>query len=341
MTINFNLCFCLVNATVFVKDTHFQLLWLLHVAYITTFFASLFGNSVIIHIIRTNNSMKTTTNYLILNQACADLMITIAEGLNVIHYSLMDNSWLGGFLGLITCKIFLTVLFSSHMFSLCVLATIALERFYAVTQPLRSSPVSQHLKKIIFLLWALCLATPSNFLQNASFKKLNDCYYCELADVLQEWTIINIITGGLLAFLPFLIIATLYTKVCLKLWSRQVPGEGSSQNTQQAEAVKTARKVTLMMISVVILYLVCWLPMCISVILEYISYLQLNGSLLLFVLWLISTYSALNPYVYLTFNKIFRSGFHKLFTKCRRKIKFRNLNVLSLRFQRFELEQMW
>ena len=203
MTINFNLCFCIVNATVFVKDTHFQLLWLLYVAYITTFFASLFGNSVIIHIIRTNNSMKTTTNYLILNQACADLMITIAEGLNVIHYSLMDNSWLGGFLGLITCKIFLTVLFSSHMFSLCVLATIALERFYAVTQPLRSSPVSQHLKKIIFLLWALCLATPSNFLQNASFKKLNDCYYCDLADVLQEWTIINIITGGLLAFLPF------------------------------------------------------------------------------------------------------------------------------------------
>ena len=117
MTITFNLCFSSVNATDFVKETHFQLLWLVHVAYVTTFLASLFGNSVIIHIIRTDNSMKTTTNYLILNQACADLMITIAEGMNVIHYSLMDNSWLGGFLGLITCKIFLTVLSSSHMFN--------------------------------------------------------------------------------------------------------------------------------------------------------------------------------------------------------------------------------
>ena len=341
MTITFNLCFFLVKTTVFVKETHFQLLWLLHVAYIATFLASLFGNSVIIHIIRTDNNMKTTTNYLILNQACVDLMITTAEGMNVIHYSLMNNSWLGGLLGLITCKVFLAVIFSSHMFSLWVLAAIAVERFYAVTRPLRSCPVSQHLKKILFLVWAACLATPSNFIQNASFKRLNDCYYCDLSVVLQEWTIINIFTGGFLALLPFLIIVALYTKVCLNLWSRQVPGEGSNQNAQQAEAVKTARKVTLMMIAVVVLYIVCWLPLFISVILEYVNYLQLNGSLLLFLLWLISTYSGLNPYVYLTFNHKFRNGFHKLFRNCQRKIKIRNLNVLSLRFQSFQLEQMW
>ena len=121
MAVTFNYCFSLVDTTDFVKETHFQLLWLWHVAYVTTFLASLFGNSVIIHIIRTDKSTKTTTNYLILNQACADLMIIIAEGMNVIHYSLMDSSWLGGLLGLITCKIFLAVIFSSHMFSLRVL----------------------------------------------------------------------------------------------------------------------------------------------------------------------------------------------------------------------------
>ena len=146
--------------------------------------------------------------------------------------------------------------------------------------------MSQRLRKIIFLLWALCLATPSNYLQNANFKKLNDSYYCDLVDVLQEGTIVNIVTGGLLAFLPFLIIAVLYTKVCLKLWSRQVPGEGSNQNVQQAEAIKTARKITLMIIAIVVLYVVCWLPMHISVILEHVSYWQLNGSLL----WLVNIY---------------------------------------------------
>ena len=102
--------------------------------------------------------------------------------------------------------------------------------------------MSQHLKKISFLLWVSCPATPSTFLQNATFKNLNESYYCYLADVLKELTTFNIITGCLLAFLPFLIVTVLYTKVCLKLWSRQVSGEGSNQNAQQAEAIKTARK---------------------------------------------------------------------------------------------------
>ena len=243
--------------------------------------------------------MKTTINYLILNQECADLMITIIEGMSAIHYSLMDNSWLGWPLGLITCKVFLAVVSSSHIFSLWVLATIAVERFYAVMRPLSSSPVSQHSKKIIFLLWTLCIATPSSFFNNASFQKLNDSYYCDLSVVLQEWTTLNVITIFFILLLPFLIIAALYTVVCFKLWSRQVPGEGCTQNAKQAEAVKTAKKVTLMMIAVVVLHIVCWLPMIILVILDYISYLELNGSLLLFVFWLISTY------VYLSFNPKF------------------------------------
>ena len=39
--------------------------------------SSIFGNSVIIHIIQKENSKKITTNYLIVNQACtADLMVS-------------------------------------------------------------------------------------------------------------------------------------------------------------------------------------------------------------------------------------------------------------------------
>ena len=47
--------------------------------YVITFLVSLFGNSVIIHIVRKDNSMKTTTNYLIVNQASADILVTTME----------------------------------------------------------------------------------------------------------------------------------------------------------------------------------------------------------------------------------------------------------------------
>ena len=152
----------LVNGTSIFEETHFQLLWLLYVAYAILVLASLFGNSVIIHIIRIDNSMKTTTNYLILSQACADLTITIAEMMDVIHYSSMNSLWFGGLFGLITCNLCLLMLFCPAIFSVWILTTIAIERFYAVAQPLRSSPISKHLKKIIFFLLVFlpcCLLT--------------------------------------------------------------------------------------------------------------------------------------------------------------------------------------
>ena len=77
---------------------------LVFVGYCTVFLASLFGNSVIIHIIRTHNSMRNTTNYLIINQACADLLISFAEITGVLFYSSSGGVWIGGILGLISCK---------------------------------------------------------------------------------------------------------------------------------------------------------------------------------------------------------------------------------------------
>ena len=79
--------------------------------------------------------------------------------------------------------------------------------------------------------------------------------------------------------LPLGIILVMYTVVCLKLWSRKMPGDGSNQNAQQAEAVKTARKVTLMMIAVVVLFMVCWFPLfAVGILQLLLSNFQLNGS---------------------------------------------------------------
>ena len=122
----------LVNTTSVSEETHFELLWLWYVAYSTLVLASIFGNSVIIHIIRTDNSMKNATSYLILSQACVDLVIPIAEMMDIIHYSSMNQLWFGGLLGLITCKLCLIIVICPSVFSVWILATIAVERFYAV-----------------------------------------------------------------------------------------------------------------------------------------------------------------------------------------------------------------
>lgn len=105
------------------------------------FLGSIFGNSVLIHIIRTDNSLKTTINCLILYQAVADLLISVARLIDIslpINYTL-GHLWFGGLAGTITCKFYHFLLLLPPVFSVWLLVMIAVERFYAVTHPLQLS----------------------------------------------------------------------------------------------------------------------------------------------------------------------------------------------------------
>ena len=104
--------------------------------------------------IRTDNSMKDTIKYLPLNQACVDILISLIEVLNIVHYNSYHSKWFGGIGGLITCKLFQASFFILPAFSIWILVLIAIERYYAVVRPFQSSPISNHLKKNIVLPWA-------------------------------------------------------------------------------------------------------------------------------------------------------------------------------------------
>lgn len=252
----------------------------------------------------------------------------------------MNSAWFGGDLGQITWMFSLAVLLSLPVFSIWILAMISIDRFYAVTRPLGSSPVSQHFKKIIFFLWVSSLFSPTNFMRRDSFKKSSQSYYCVLVDVLREWSALSITTSLLNVPLPLSIIAVMYTNVCLKLWSREVLGEGSDHAEQQSEALKTAGKVTIMMIVIAMLFVLCWFPLFILGIFQYMGHFQLNGDFLLFIIWLTVAYSSLNPYVYFIFSQNFRKGLKTLFRNFLGMMTFCNINIIPSRNQSIELREI-
>ena len=270
--------------------------------------------------------MKTTTNYLILNQACADLLISLTAipEVYLLHPTTSDRFWFKGVLGDITCKIFVASMYILPVFSVWILATIAVDRFFAVTRPLRASPISQHLKKTILFLWVWSIFTSTDVIVSAKVEKAKESYYH--CDSNNEWTTFTISTLTVKIVMPLLIIAVMYTFVCLKLWSREVPGEGTNQNQEQVEAKKTARKVTRMMIIIVVLYVLCWLPFFVLVTLQFFG-VHINNSLLLFLIWFTIVYSGLNPYVYLTLSQNFRNRFKSLLCswKIRKAVDIFNL----------------
>ena len=309
----------------------------LFVGYVATLLASLFGNAVIIRIIRTDNSLKTTTNYLILNQACADILITLVEVANYLSYS-TSSKWTGGLLGVITCKLFKASLFILPVFSVWILVAVAVDRFYAVTRPFRVSPLSQHFKKTILLLWVWSTASSAHTFELTNLEKGEEYHYCMTNILLDEWKTFLVVATVLNVFSPLLITAALYTVVCLKLWSREVPGEGANQNERQAEATKTAKNVTRMVIAVVVLYVLCWGPLFVSLTLIVFGHVKIDydNSLSFFITWLSVAYSGINPYVYFTFNPKFRNALKHLFGNCLRRVQC----FLSSRSQSVDLEQI-
>ena len=312
--------------------------------YVFAFLVSLVGNSVIIHIVRKDNSMKTTTNYLIVNQACADILVTTMELLNDITYYFEDK-WFEGIIGIITCKLLRASPFILPVFSVWILVAIAVDRFFAVTRPFQVSPLSRHFKKTVVFLWVWSAVSAANILALIGLVKEKTSDFCETVEkVYYGWREFFLTSLVLNVVVPLVAIIILYTIICLKLWARKVPGEGANQNERQVEAIKTAKKVTRMMIAVVVLYELCWLPFFIIMSMSLIrgeSPLKSDphtGNIHsnFFILWLTVAYSAINPFVYLTFNQKFRSGFKHLYKDCLTKPR----GIFPFRSQNVELEQI-
>ena len=276
--------------------------------------------------------MKTTINYLILNQACADLLISLLELINAIHNSSFNKLWFGGIGGLITCKLFQASFLILPFFSIWILIVIALERYYAVIRPLQLLSISQNLRKTIVLLWVWSFVSSTAIIVSANLEKFKESHYCLVWNVPPFWNIYNMIVLALNGLLPLLLIAVLYTVICVKMWSREVPGDGTHGNHGPADAMQTAWKVTRMMIAVVVLFLVCWLPIQISSILQSFGHIQIKYSLGLFLLWLTVVYSGLNPYVYFIFSAKFSKKLKRFFGNF--------IIILHCRSQSVELQQM-
>jgi len=98
--------------------------------------------------------------------------------------------------------------------------------------------------------------------------------------------------------------------------SREIPGKRTNQNQRQADAIKTAKKVTRMMMTVV-LYMLYLFPFFVREILYYFDCIEEKLAFILLSVFVIAfAYSGLSPYIYLSFNQKFRSGFKTLFGNC-------------------------
>ena len=305
------------------------------IAYFIIMFGSLIGNVLVICVVIINREMRTVTNYLIVNMAVADLLITalimpLAIKLHVTP--LMD--WSNGVFSEILCKLIPFTQPLSIASSVLTLTAISVDRFLAIMYPLKRYMTFQISYGMIAVVWMVGIAVNSPILYAQKVIMYKGEWLC-----LENWTPafteeaskhFTIVIFVVFYLVPLLTMAVLYSFVVHKLWVRKVPGNPSLAN--QLRAQKNKKKVLKMLMTVVILFALCWLPMYIS---QFIWFFDKDNSpcgppaILTFTgLFLGHANSMINPTIYVIFNADFRKGFKDLLLcNCRRVAPQQNVRT--------------
>ncbi|XP_022785702.1 neuropeptide SIFamide receptor-like [Stylophora pistillata] len=288
-----------------------------------SFLMSAIGNSLVICIIAKQQSIKTSTNYLIMNLAVCDILTTVFMTPNAIKRIFLEGKWFGGVMGSVTCKMVQYGNSVTLYCSLLNLVAIAIDRCLAVTRPLSYKLSSKWLVNIsIPVMWLISLSLPI-----ASVSDTQLLYYdgnvwprCEEVGNRSSWNLYLSIASMVCSFIALI---TLYSVISYRLWRRNIPGEMSSN--QEELFIRTARKVTILMISVVVVFFVSWAPAFVFLIIfEFGNASPTLGATvmqypLLFALsyWLMCNNSAFNPLLYFVFIESFRQGLRSACSRCR------------------------
>ena len=284
---------------------------------------SVIGNSLVICIIANQRSMKTPTNCLILNLAVCDILTSVLMTPNFIQMIFLGGKWFGGVLGSFTCKMLEYGNSVTLFCSLLNLVAIAIDRCLAVTRPLSYKLSSQWMVKIsIPVMWLISFSLPIGSLSNTQLLYYEGDVWPRCVENNDRGSVDLYLSVATVAG-SFIALITLYSVISYRLWRRNIPGEIPSN--QKELVIRTARKVTILMISVVVVFFVSWAPaFVVLLILVFGNAGRTFGAVLMqhpllygISFWLICNNSAFNPLLYFIFIESFRQGLRSACSRCR------------------------
>lgn len=296
------------------------------IGYTVIILVSLIGNPLLICTVKRNSRLNTITYRLIINMDAADILVTVCNMPGRLTRQITGRyHWFDGIQGIIVYKSESFISDSTVSCSILTLTAIAFERFCLVTFPLKKIVTIRIVKFMIIAIWLTSFISVSPLLYAMSIKEINGIIYCyedwsPLFDQETAAKVYAVIMFVLLYALPLVIICVLYACVVYKIWIRPVPVACRSNRAGEIDARK---KVLKMLIIVVVVFALCWLPLHISLFLyffqtkEYLCGIPQGGfSIGSIGLFLSHATSAINPCLYVPFNKDIRKGFQSILLSC-------------------------
>ncbi|KAJ8013572.1 hypothetical protein DPEC_G00031160 [Dallia pectoralis] len=303
------------------------------IMYAIIFVLALVGNSLVVYIVVRKRSMQTATNIFICSLAVSDLLITFF----CIPFTLLQNissEWLGGVL---VCKAIPFVQTTAIVTGILTMTCIAMERYHGIVFPLktRRQYTSKRAYKLLGLVWSasVVVGSPMLFVQQLEVKYdfLYDHHHVCCQERWRSLTHRKVYTTFIMVALfliPMVAMMFLYTGIGIELWIRKRVGDSSVLSTMNHREVnKISRKkkrAVKMMITVVLLFTICWAPFhTVHMLFEYKNlenYDEVTVNMIIAIVQAIGFSNSFNnPIVYAFMNENFKKSCVATLSNCLRK----------------------
>ncbi|XP_012060050.1 PREDICTED: orexin receptor type 1-like [Atta cephalotes] len=304
--------------------------WVLIAMHSVVFIIGLIGNALVCMAVYRNHSMRTVTNYFIVNLAVADLLVLLICLPPSVLWDVTET-W---FLGLKLCKAVPYLQTVSVSISVLTLTFISIDRWYAICFPLRFKSTTARAKTAIIVIWLISLlfdipellvlhTVPSNSrVQTILFTQ------CVCAWSQESQTTFTIVKLIFLYTMPLLFMSVAYWQIVRVLWKSDIPGHNLSTRICRSTEIplsgggnpegqlRSRRKAAKMLVAVVITFAICFFPVHLLSILRCTMALPSNQwtiAISLIAHWLCYFNSAVNPVIYNFMSGKFRKEFKRTF----------------------------
>lgn len=293
--------------------------------YVLIIIGSLFGNCLVITIVLKTTKMKTTVNYFITNMAISDLLVPVLAVPVKIAQAFSGNAWLiGGEFGEFSCKLVPFCVDVSTAVSIQSLVIIALDRYFAVVYPLRKHFLNRRRCLLTMgLTWLLAAFFHSPYFYTFRLFPSGDQLYCRptwkpaFSDSLKAEERYYFVLFTVLYAAPLLTTCILYAFIAFDL-IRKNPNQSHQGNSSNRRRANENRSVICMMVTVVLVFTVCYTPGHICLLLYYNALQSLGCNIEVafkFSMFMVHVNGALNPVIYFVFSRKYSIAVKNLISK--------------------------
>ena len=296
--------------------------------YVIIFVVGVGGNLAVLAVVLGNKHMRTPINLYLVNLAAADLIMcftaNIFTPLNEFMRG-MGHRVLGEALAL--CKLIPSCMHVTVYMSTFTLTVVSVQRYRAVFYPF-STKANSLAKTVFIIIFIDLLAIIFTLPYTWSMVVVTDPY--GKPDCIENWPhgldgwMYGLFTYVIQFIIPFTTIVICYTRIMTHLRKRAIGGRSESMTTHQIlEETAKITRMNKMLISIAVIFGICWFPINLFNLVFDILELIINAHcwglkfLTFFIVHVIAMSSTCyNPFLYGLLNPAFREEFAKLRPSC-------------------------